>query len=134
VRVYLDEFQSYAGEVISEMLAECRKYGLEMTLATQSLNRLRVMNGDFTHSVLGNTGNIVALRSGPRMRTSSPIGSAPASHARRSLSLDDFRAIGRLLEDGRVSPPIAFRLVEEGERGPVVARGAPQSVDTAPPF
>lgn len=110
MRVYLDEFQSYAGEVIAEMLAECRKYGLEMTLATQSLNRLRMMNGDLTQSVLGNAGNIVALRSGPQDADllSDWIGGGITRED--IVSLGDFCAIGRFLEEGRVTPPIAFRL------------------------
>lgn len=110
VRVYLDEFQSYAGEVISEMLAECRKYGLEMTLATQSLNRLKALNGDLTQSVLGNTANIVALRSGPQDADLLADWIGGGVTRENIVSLDDFVAIARLLEDGRVSPPIGFQL------------------------
>jgi hypothetical protein len=112
VRVYLDEFQSYSGEVISEMLAECRKYGLEMTLATQSLNRLRVLNGDLTPSVLGNAGNIVALRSGPQDADLLADWMGSGITRETITSLDDFIAIGRCLDEGRVRPPIAFRLSE----------------------
>lgn len=113
VRVYLDEFQSYAGEVISEMLAECRKYGLEMTLATQSLNRLQVMNGDLTQSVLGNVGSIIALRSGPRDADLLADWIGGGVTREDITSLDDFRAIARFLDNGRVTPPISFRLEED---------------------
>jgi hypothetical protein len=112
VRVYLDEFQSYAGEVISEMLAECRKYGLEMTLATQSLNRLKVLNEDLMQSVLGNSGNIIALRSGPQDADILADWIGGGITRENITSLDDFHAIGRLLDSGRVSHPIAFRLAE----------------------
>lgn len=112
VRVYLDEFQSYAGEVTAEMLAECRKYGLEITLATQSLNRLRVMNGELTHAVLGNAGNIIALRSGPQDADLLADWIGGGITREDVTSLNDFCAIGRFLQDGRVTPPIAFRLRE----------------------
>ena len=115
VRVYLDEFQSYAGETISEMLAECRKYGLELTLATQSLNRLRHMNGDLTQSVLGNTANIVALRSGPDDAALLSYWIGGEVTREEIMSLDDFFAVGRFLQQGHVTLPVSFRL--EDERG-----------------
>lgn len=125
VRVYLDEFQSYAGEVISEMLAECRKYGLEMTLATQSLTRLKVMNGDLTQSVLGNTGNIIALRSGPQDAGLLAEWIGGGVTREDISSLDDFHALGRFLENGRVTPPVSFRLEESAPTGGPVTRPDP---------
>ena len=110
MRVYLDEFQSYGGEVIGEMLAECRKYGLELTLATQPLARLKHLNGDLTQSILGNTGNIVALRSGPfdADLLSRWIGGGISRE--EIMSLDDFRAAGRFLDRGRMTVPVGFHL------------------------
>ena len=122
VRVYLDEFQSYAGEVISEMLAECRKYGLEMTLATQSLSRLKVMNGDLTQSVLGNTGNIIAMRSGPQDATLLADWIGGGVTREDISSLHDFHALGRFLDNGRATPPLAFRLEESAEKEPYAPR------------
>jgi type IV secretory pathway TraG/TraD family ATPase VirD4 len=39
-RVYIDEFQTMATQSAADMLAECRKYGLCLTLANQSLSQL----------------------------------------------------------------------------------------------
>lgn len=110
VRVYLDEFQSYGAETIGAMLAECRKYGLEITLATQSLASLRqdAAGVRIAEAVLGNVANIIAFRSGPgdaRLLADWMGDVDPAALMR----LDDHEACARLFDGGRMRPITRFR-------------------------
>ena len=68
MRVYLDEFQTYASEVLSQMLAECRKFGLELVLANQSLGQINGARSkpDVADAILANVGTVLAFRTGPR--------------------------------------------------------------------
>lgn len=110
VRVYLDEFQTYAAEPIGSMLAESRKYGIEVTLATQSLARLRHLprGGAVAEAILGNVANLVAFRSGPddARLLAEWMGDVEPLDLMR---LDDHEAVARLLDDGRMRRPLRFR-------------------------
>lgn len=123
IRIYLDEFQSYAGEVVAEMLAECRKYGLELTLATQSLWRLKSINNDLTQSVLGNVANIAAFRSGPYDAELFSEWLGAGITKEDVMQLDDFTAVGRFLNSGRVSQPVKF--MTAARKQPLVSTGRP---------
>jgi hypothetical protein len=57
--VYLDEFQTYATEILADMMAETRKFGLRITLANQTLGQLRGRGRDHLHAILGNASNLV---------------------------------------------------------------------------
>ena len=68
MRLYLDEFQTYASDVLSQMLAECRKFGLELVLANQSLAQISGARSkpDVADAILANVGTVLAFRTGPR--------------------------------------------------------------------
>jgi hypothetical protein len=67
-RVYVDEFQTLATKSAAAMLAECRKYGLCLTLANQSLSQLQ---GDSFNpaavgaAILANCGSFALFRMSP---------------------------------------------------------------------
>lgn len=67
VRLYMDEFQTYASDVLSQMLAECRKFGLELVLANQSLSQINGLRSrpDVAEAILANVGTVLAYRTGP---------------------------------------------------------------------
>lgn len=64
-RVYVDEFQTLATQSAADMLAECRKYGLSLVLANQSLSQLA---GDkfnpvaVGHAALANCASLALFR------------------------------------------------------------------------
>lgn len=66
-RVYIDEFADLANASAARMLAECRKYGLSLMLANQSLGQL---NGDkfnpacVGQAMLANCGSFILFRLG----------------------------------------------------------------------
>ncbi|MCW5856187.1 MAG: type IV secretory system conjugative DNA transfer family protein [Anaerolineales bacterium] len=59
--LYLDEFQHYTTDNITDILSESRKYRLSLTLAHQYLDQL---SDDIKHAVLNTTGNLVSFRVG----------------------------------------------------------------------
>jgi Type IV secretion-system coupling protein DNA-binding domain/Helicase HerA, central domain len=61
--LYIDEFQSFATEALTSILAEARKYGLALILAHQYLDQL---TDEIRQSVFGNAGNLIAFRVGER--------------------------------------------------------------------
>ena len=64
-RVYVDEFQTLASDMAAIMLAECRKFGLSLTLANQSLGQLDsdwYSNAKVAHAALANCGSLAVFR------------------------------------------------------------------------
>ncbi|MGI6524154.1 MAG: type IV secretory system conjugative DNA transfer family protein [Bdellovibrionota bacterium] len=55
---YIDEFQTFAAENVKDMLAESRKYHLNLTLAHQFLQQLP---SDVSNTIFGNVGNVVTF-------------------------------------------------------------------------
>ena len=59
--IFVDEIGSFATKPFLELLAEARKYGVSLTLATQSL---AVMEPELRAGILGNVGRLIAFRVG----------------------------------------------------------------------
>lgn len=110
VRVYLDEFATYATGALTQMLAECRKFGLELVLAGQSLDQVdgRADRPDVAHAILANVGSILAFRTGPNdaRRLADWIGHeiTPADLSQ----LPDHRLVARLLNSGIPAAPTSI--------------------------
>ncbi len=60
--VFVDEFQNFTTPSFATMLAESRKFRVNLVLANQHLGQLR---SDVSQAVLGNVGGLVAFRTGP---------------------------------------------------------------------
>lgn len=102
VRLYMDEFQSYASDVLSQMLAECRKFGLELVLANQSLTQISGARSkpDIADAILANVGTVLAFRTGPRDARQLEEWFAPSLDAAALMRLPDHNFAARLLQDG----------------------------------
>ena len=59
---YVDEFQSFANESFADILAEARKYKLDLTIAHQYVEQMEETVRD---AVFGNVGTTIAFRVGP---------------------------------------------------------------------
>lgn len=59
--LYLDEFQNYTTDNITDILSESRKYLLSLTLAHQYLDQLP---NDIRHAVLNTAGSLISFRVG----------------------------------------------------------------------
>ncbi len=109
---YLDEFQNFTTDTMTEMLAEVRKYGLHFVLANQTLGQL--VSVDLAHpralqgAVLGNVGTTVCMRLGLDDAEQLKSHFMPYFQPGMLAQLPDRHAVARLLVDGRPSPPFVF--------------------------
>lgn len=59
--LYVDEFQNFATDTFAEILAEARKYKLNLTVANQFIGQI---GEELKNAVFGNVGTVVAFRVG----------------------------------------------------------------------
>ena len=109
--LYVDEFQSFATDSVPRMFSECRKFGLCLTTANQSLGQLK--NGwgrsNIAESILANTATKFLFRLGPSdMETLQPY-YRPQFSAEEMASLPDFHAVACVSDRNRPLPPFVMR-------------------------
>ncbi|MCZ8017228.1 MAG: type IV secretion system DNA-binding domain-containing protein [Limnobacter sp.] len=111
VRLYMDEFQTYASDVLSQMLAECRKFRLELVLANQSLTQISGARSkpDIADAILANVGTVLAFRTGPCDARQLQDWFAPTFDASALMRLPDHCFAARLLQDGKPIEPFLVR-------------------------
>lgn len=98
--LYLDEFHSFATLSFASMLAELRKYRVNLTLAHQYLSQLEPAVRD---AVLGNVGTIISFRVGPADAAVLGREFAPQMDARDLMALPNHSIILKLMIDGALS-------------------------------
>jgi hypothetical protein len=112
VRLYIDEFQNCAGEVLASMLAESRKYGISLTLANQSLSQIdgRGTHNNAGEAALANAANLVVCRVGAPDADRLAPWFEPDLLRQELCRLPDFHAAVRVLDQGRPAPVGIVRL------------------------
>lgn len=102
-QVYLDEFQLFATLSLADMMAELRKYRLNLTLAHQYLGQL---DREIRDAVLGNVGTVVSFRVGAQDAV--PLGREfePEFSGADLVGLANRHVVVRLMIDG--APSKAF--------------------------
>lgn len=108
---YLDEFQTYADEHISEAIEETRKYRLRLVLACQSLSQIdgRNRRADVGASILANVANLVSFRLGVGDAQTLAPWFQPMVKPEDLMYLPNHTAVGRLLVGGQAIRPVEFR-------------------------
>jgi hypothetical protein len=108
---YLDEFQTYADEHISEAIEETRKYRLRLVLACQSLSQIdgRNRRADVGASILANVANLVSFRLGVGDAQTLAPWFQPMVKVEDLMYLPNHTAVGRLLVGGQAIRPVEFR-------------------------
>jgi TraM recognition site of TraD and TraG len=104
--LYIDEFQSFATDALTSILAEARKYGLALILAHQYLDQL---TDEIRQSVFGNAGNLIAFRVGQsdaRILEDEFGGNVKRGNL---VSLGKYEIYARLLDHGRMREPFRGR-------------------------
>jgi hypothetical protein len=104
--LYIDEFQSFATDALTSILAEARKYGLALVLAHQYLDQL---TEEIRQSVFGNVGNLIAFRVGQadaRILEDEFGGDVKMGNL---VSLGKYEVYARLLDQGRMREPFRGR-------------------------
>jgi len=124
-RLYLDEFQTYASDTLGQMLAECRKFGLELVLANQSIGQVDGRGADIGHAILANVGSLLAFRVGPMDARLLADWFAPDVSGRALARQPDRTFTARILHDGVPCAPMQLRTVDAdmtGHVGPLPAK------------
>lgn len=108
--LYVDEFQNFTNDTVAHMLSEARKYGLYMTFANQNLSQLNSHLGvqNIADAVLGNVGNLIAFRIGPRDAERLHAYTLPEFDALDLQGLPNFHAVGRLVTGSGPTRPFVF--------------------------
>jgi hypothetical protein len=104
--LYIDEFQSFATEALTSILAEARKYGLSLVLAHQYLDQL---TDEIRQSVFGNAGNLIAFRVGQRDARILEDELGGDVKMGNLVSLEKYEFYARLLDQGRMREPFRGR-------------------------
>ncbi len=113
VNVYMDEFQTYATDMLADMMAEVRKYGLRMVLANQTLSQIdgRGFRADASGGVLGNAANLIAFRLGAIDAAALADWFAPGFSAQDLMQMPNHQAAARVLVGGVPLPPFLFETI-----------------------
>ncbi len=106
--IYADEFQNFASDSLSTMLAESRKYGLGLILAHQYLAQLPESLRD---AVLGNVGSQILFRVGGADALLLEQEFAPPFSAYDLQNLPNYHAAVKLLARGEALAPFSARTI-----------------------
>lgn len=113
--LYVDEFQHYATPAFIDIVSGGRKYGLNITMAHQHLGQLPdAVRG----AILGNVGTTIAFRTGINDAALLAAAMQPSAFDIEDyIELPNYRAIARVLADGRYDPcfTLAARPQTEGK-------------------
>lgn len=108
--VYLDEAHSFTTPTTASMLAEARKFGLHLCLASQTLDQLDASRGaSVMNAVLGNVGSLLLFRLGAPDASRFATYVEPELQARDLEDLPSFNAAARILVDGKPSRPFVLQ-------------------------
>jgi len=111
--LYIDEFQLFTTETLSQIVSESRKYGLALCIAHQNLAQL---DGRLLETLLGNVGTFIALRPGPNDVEKLLPYFRPQFTAEDLLRLPNRTACARMLLGDRPSAPFAFETILDTAR------------------
>ncbi|MCE9608839.1 MAG: type IV secretion system DNA-binding domain-containing protein [Chthoniobacter sp.] len=122
--LFIDEFHNFTTDAFAAILAEARKYRLCLTLSHQYIEQVPE---SIRAAIFGNVGSLISFRVGhsDAQELSREFGQTFATET--FTSLDRFRIIARLSEDGQTRapfqgttlPPIDFQI---GRREKLIAR------------
>jgi len=113
-RVMLDEFHTFGAHgILSDAMAEVRKYGISLVLANQSVGQIDGRDSDVAHAILGNSGNLFAFRVGPRDATTLAEWLGPEVAPQTLMRLPNHTCIARSLQNGVPLTPRLLRLRAE---------------------
>ena len=106
--LYMDEFQNFTTDSIATILAEARKYRLNLILAHQFIGQLTDKIRD---SVFGNAGSIVSFRIGPEDAKFLVKYFEPVFNESDLINIDNRHAYVKLLLNGATTTP--FNIMTE---------------------
>lgn len=100
--LYMDEFQNFTTDSIATILAEARKYRLNLVLAHQFMGQLTEKIRD---AVFGNAGSVVSFRVGPEDAKFLVKYFEPVFNEQDLINIDNRHAYAKLLINGATTTP-----------------------------
>lgn len=104
--LYVDEFQNFSTESFATILAESRKYHLNLIVANQYIGQL---TEDVRDAVFGNVGTIVSFRSGATDAEFLAKQFMPIFDMADLIKLPNFHTVVRLMIGGVPSQPFSLK-------------------------
>jgi len=107
--LYIDEFQNFTTNSVTQILSEARKYGLGLTIAHQYIGQLS-KNNDTTikDAVFGNVGTMVAFKIGAEDAEFLKKEFAPVFNEYDLINIEKYTAYVKLLIDNTTSRPFSM--------------------------
>ncbi|MCK9446170.1 type IV secretion system DNA-binding domain-containing protein [bacterium] len=100
--LYIDEFQNFATNSISQILSEARKYRLSLIISHQFIGQLPDLIRD---SVFGNVGTIISFRVGAEDAQFLEKEFVPVFNAQDLINIDNFNFYVKMMMNGQISKP-----------------------------
>ncbi len=104
--LYIDEFQNFTTDSISQILAEARKYRLCLTIAHQYIGQL---SDDISKAVFGNVGSMSAFRVGAEDADFLQKQLTPVFDADDLININNFQCFTKLLINNESSDPFDMK-------------------------
>jgi len=105
--LYVDEFQNFTTESIATILAEARKYRLDLIIAHQFIGQLKE---NIKNAVFGNVGSMLAFRIGAEDSEFLAKQFEPTFSEQDLLNIDNFNAYLKLLISNQTSLPFNIQI------------------------
>ena len=110
--LYIDEFQNFTTDSISQILAEARKYKLGLTIAHQFIGQL---SEDISKAVFGNVGSIVSFRVGSEDAEFLEKQFSPVFNANDLINVDNYQCYSKLLVNNKATDPFNMKTYPSSE-------------------
>lgn len=108
--LYVDEFQNLATQNFSVLLAEARKYRLNLILTNQFVSQVST---DIMNAITGNVGTIISFRVGSIDAEFLERDFLPTFNRYDLMNLPNFNTYVSTLVDGQVTKPFSMRIVSD---------------------
>ncbi|MFZ5559477.1 MAG: type IV secretory system conjugative DNA transfer family protein [Patescibacteria group bacterium] len=106
--LYIDEFQNFTTESIATILAEARKYHLNLIIAHQFIGQLK---DNIKNAVFGNVGSILSFRIGAEDAEFLVKQFEPVFNQQDLVNIDNFNAYLKLLINNQTSSAFNVRIL-----------------------
>jgi hypothetical protein len=110
--LYIDEFQNFTTDSISQILAEARKYRLSLTIAHQFIGQL---SEDISKAVFGNVGSMAAFRVGSEDAEALEKQFTPIFKASDLINIDNYQCCSKLLVNNMSTDPFNMKTYPPSE-------------------
>ncbi len=122
--LYVDEFQNYATEDFATILAEARKYRLNLTVANQYIGQI---DEDVKNAVFGNVGTMITFRVGTPDANFLQNEFAPTFTDKDLANIERFHVYIKTIVNNEPMPPFSMSLLKDMDA--VEARMNPEQAE-----